>query len=222
MTSKLLRILIGVLTLCIISMAQLSHAQDTNSNDDSVKSLGEILNPTVKSDDDGKPITPQLMANKFYKTCVKQKTAVFDKSRLKTMCTCNAAKMSEVMTIKEFKAMDKDNIAGRNARGNMLAYAYAPCMEYIIRPMVIEDCYKSPLIEDILHGKKAICTCVESSINQYISQNAGHIIMSAITKDRMTINPLELFFTDNVYYSLHDKYTKDCRYKIQYGRENKR
>jgi len=209
-----------VVLLCAMPFAKV-YAQDNNAKDESVKSLSEILNPTI---DDGstEPLTTRLMANEFYKKCTKQKTNVFNENDLKIMCSCNAAKMSEILSIKEFQELEQDNNKGRDARGKMLAYAYAPCMEYVLSPIVREDCYNSPTLNDVLRGKKSICQCVNQRFRNYISTSAPNIIMSAIQNDRMTTNPLERLFTSGTYFNQRDQFIKSCRYKIQYDRENKR
>ena len=208
--------LIFVLLFCIYLHAP-AFAQSNNK----VQSLGEILNEKPDYDSDGKPLTSAIMANHYYKNCVNKESLVFNKNEKKILCGCTSAEMSEVLSVQDFKNMEKKTRKGKDARGRMLAYAYAPCMDYVIHEKIRQNCRQSKSLEDIVSGKKIICSCVIDRFKQFLKTNASYIITDAIHHDPMTLDPLEYYFTRGNYYPQRDVFMRQCRYKFEHARDNR-
>ncbi|PCJ96336.1 MAG: hypothetical protein COA45_11060 [Zetaproteobacteria bacterium] len=195
-----------------------AFAQEKKNAD--VKSLGDILNQPKDYGNDGKPLTSAIMANHYYKICTSKKNLAFDEEETKILCGCNAAEMSELLSVQEFKDLDKNTRKGKDARGKSLAYAYAPCMKHVIEKKVKYDCYVSRKLDDIVVGKKTLCKCVVNNFKSYFDQSATDIIMRATHNDPMTMNPLEDFFMETNYRAQHDHYIQQCRFEFLYNKEN--
>ncbi len=192
------------------------------ANDDKVKSLGDILNPKTDYGSDGKPVTAASMANHYYKTCTSKDSLVFDDIEKDILCSCTAAKMSENLTIEDFMMLDNKTPKGKDARGRMLAYSYAPCMEYVIEKKVSTDCYVSKRLDDIIIGKSLICDCVAERFKEHISLVAPRMITTYMLYEPMGMNPLEDYFVKKDYYAQHDVFMRQCRFDFEYSRDNKR
>lgn len=211
-----------VLALSIVMFSGISlnaNAQSDQNND--VRSLDEILNDKEDYGSDGKPLTSEIMANHYYKTCSNKKNLSFDEEETKILCACNAAKMSEVLSVQEFKDLEKNNKKGKEARGRYLAYAYAPCMKHVIEKKVKHDCYVSRQLDDIVAGKKSLCKCVIDRFKYHFSSNAGNIIRKAAHYNPMTLNPLEDYFIHENYYQQRDHTIKQCRFQFFYKQDNR-
>ena len=207
--------------ICIATLSSASLAQ--GKDEGNVQSLNEILNQ--KTDDygsNGKPLTSAIMANNYFKTCTDKKNLAFDKEETEILCGCNAAKMSELLSVQEFKDLEKDNKQGKEARGRSLAYAYAPCMKHVIEKKVKNDCYVANQLNDIIAGKKTLCKCVVDKYKYFLDQNASYIIMKAVQYDPMTLNPLEDYFKKTDYRSQHNHFIKQCRFQFFYDKDNKK
>ncbi len=203
----------------ILFTASTSIAQ---SNDDDVKSLGDILNPKTDYDNDGKALTAASMANNYYNSCIDKNNFVFDEIEKNILCSCTAAKMSENLTVDDFMALDKKTAKGKDARGRMLAYSYAPCMEYVVDKKVSTDCYISKSLDDIVIGKSHICKCVADRFKQHINRAAPSIITSSMLNEPMTLDPLGYYFKNRDYYAQHKVFMGQCRFDFEYHRDNKR
>ena len=190
-------------------------------NNDSVQSLGDILNEKPDYGTDGKPLTSALMANHYYKNCMHKESLIFDTDQKKTLCGCTSAKMSETLSVQDFKDLDQKTKRGRDARGRMLAYAYAPCMGYVIDDKTKADCRRAGALKDIVRGRKIVCDCVAERLKKHIRLNTSHIIMSAMNHDPMTLDPLEHYFTAGNYYPQYDHFMRQCRFNFQYNRDNR-
>ncbi len=216
-----LHILTLILTLfmCTVMLHSVAVAQE-NKNEE-VQSLGDILNAPEEFGNNGEPLTSAIMANHYYETCTSKKNLAFDEEETKILCGCNAAEMSEILTVQEFKDLDKNTRKGKEARGKALAYAYAPCMKYVIEKKVKYDCYVSNKLDDIVVGKRSLCKCVVDSFKRYFDNNATSIITRATHNNPMTMNPLEDYFIETNYRSQQAHVIKQCRFKFLYKRDNK-
>ncbi len=194
----------------------------TLANDDEVKPLGDILNPKTEYDDDGKAITSASLANKYYKKCINENSLIFDDIEKDILCSCTAAKMSETLAIEDFKNLDKKGSKGKESRGRMLAYSYAPCMEYVVEKKVTTDCYISKNLDDIVVGKSEICKCVSDNFKQFIKLEAPKMITKYMLYEPMGLNPLEDYFKKKDYWAQHKVFMRQCRFKFEYYRDNKR
>lgn len=201
-----------ILVMCISALPALAQ---------NAPSLDSILNEGENYGNNGKPLTSAIMANHYYKTCTMEQSLVFDEEEMKTLCGCNAAKMSEILTVQDFQNLYNQNDKGRDARSRMLAFAYAPCMEHVIEKKVRYDCYSSSQMDDILRGGKLICDCVVDKFTGYVSRNAANIILTSTHYAPMSLNPLEHYFTTRNYNGQHKGYMRQCHYKFVYDRDNK-
>ncbi len=211
-----------ITVLIILATALFVTNSSKAQNNNEVKSLGDIFNPNIDYGNDGKPLTSEIMANYYYKTCIAKKSLAFDEEEKKILCACTSAKMAETLSVEEFMLLDKNTNKARDARSKMLAYTYAPCMEYVIEKRATIDCLSSDITKDIIRGKKAICKCVANRAKQHIIRNAGNIITRATHYDPMTLNPLEHYFINNDYSAQHKIFTRKCRYDFEYNRDNRR
>lgn len=216
-----LHILTLILTLfmCTVMLHSVAVAQE--SKEEGVQSLGDILNAPEDFGSNGQPLTSAIMANHYYGVCASKKNLAFDEEETKILCGCNAAKMSEVLTVQEFKDLDKNTKTGKKARGKALAYAYAPCMKYVTEKKVKDDCYVSNKLNDIVVGKRSLCKCVVDNFKYYFDHNATSIITRATHYDPMTMNPLEDYFIGADYSSQRGNFIKQCRFKFLYKRDNR-
>lgn len=188
------------------------------SDDDGVKTLGEILNP--QTDDMASVATAKEMTQIYYKRCIAEKSLAFDKQEKELLCTCTAANMGQVITVSEFNNMYKDNIKAKDTRGKVIAFAYTECMNYVIESKLYNDCMVSPALNSVIRGKKNICECSSAEYVKTINNEASYIIMEALKYNPMTLNPLEHFFTTKNYGYMADKYTESCKYKMLYKKYN--
>lgn len=189
-------------------------------NNDDVKSLSDILNPPKTFNPDGKPVTPALLANEYYKKCAAKQSDVFSEEQIETLCACSSAKMSQNLTIRDFNNLEKPNRAGREARGKAIAYGYVPCMQYATDELVTRDCRKDKNLKPVLAGKRTVCKCTLDKFNEYLNLNGTSIIMNSLKYKPMTMNPLEHFFSDTHYKFLLRDSIKSCRFDQQYERYN--
>lgn len=204
------------LLLCAVTAGNV-HAQ----NNDKVESLAEILNAPQDYGNDGKPLTPKIMANNYYKQCNKVNSYFLGPDEQNILCSCSAAKMSEMLTVQEFKDLGKPNLKGKDARGKMLAYAYAPCMEYAVKDVVQRDCMAHKDLREIVVGKSKICGCVINKYNTFLNENGTHIIMSALHYDPMTMNPLEQHYVEGQYDVQLNMFVRQCRYVHHYNQKTR-
>ncbi|MGH1378420.1 MAG: hypothetical protein ACRBB3_06325 [Alphaproteobacteria bacterium] len=211
-----------ILTLIIaISLGISFNAYAQNPPNNDVQSLSDILNDEEDYGSNGKPLTSEIMANHYYKTCSNKKNLSFDEEETKIICACSSAKMSEILSVQEFKDLEKKTKAGKDARGKYIAYAYAPCMKHVIERKVKHDCYASKSLDDVVSGKKSLCKCVVDRFKYHIDQNATLIVRKATHYNPMTLNPLEEYFKHDNYYSQRDHTIKQCRFEFFYKIENR-
>ncbi len=211
-----IKIILLALFSCLICTA---YSGTVFAQDEDVKTLGEILNgPQETYGNDGKPLTSAVMANHYYKNCVAQDSLAFNEKELEILCGCTSAKMSEVLTVEEFKRLPIKN--GKDARSKMMAFAYAPCIEYIIEDKVTRDCMRSNKLRDIIVGKSLVCGCVNDLFKKYLIADAKNIISRSTLHDPMTLNPLEYYFTGDGYTSQHRGFLESCNFKFRYERDN--
>ncbi len=207
--------------IAIFSMLILAASHSAaQSNDDTGKSLSDILNP--KTETDNRPLTADLMANRYYKSCVAKKSLSFDDIEKDILCSCVAAKMSENLTVADFQNLDKKTKSGKKARSMMLAYSYAPCMGYVIEKKASTDCYISKRLDDIITGKSLICKCVADRFKQHIALEAPRMITTSQLYEPMDLNPLERYFMKKDYHAQHKIMMRQCRFDFEYHRDNKR
>lgn len=201
------------LLMVLISLSTTSARADNNE----VKSLGEILNPQEKNNT--LKLSPIERGNFYYENCMQTESLAFDKNEKETLCTCTAAKMTNLLTNKEFSHLYKDSKEGSNARMKVITYAYTGCMNYVIEKKIRKDCATLPFLDTVFHGKKQVCACAVNQYNELMSKAAPEIFMDAIKYDPMTLNPLEHYFTSDAYYYNVKRYAKACRTKLLYEKK---
>ncbi len=206
------------LFVCFFFSINVNVYAQSQSEDDKVQSLGDILNP--KADDMLGAKTTQDMANIYFKRCLKTKTLAFDDEEKEMLCACTSANMGQVLTVSEFNVMHEDNLKGKDARGKVIAFAYTKCTDYVIESKLYNDCMVSPVLKSITRGKKDICECSAKEYVQRINKEMSYIIMESLKYDPMTLNPLERFFTTTNYGYMSEHYTKACRAKLLYQKHN--
>lgn len=192
----------------------------TFAQDNQVKSLGEILNQPTEDDEWAGDVNSSTLANRFFKGCVAEENLALLDQEKELLCGCMSAKMSENLTVSELKTLKADTPAGKDARSKALAFAFAPCVPYVVEGRIKDDCMISPAIQDIIRGKAKICNCVTEKFNAMFDNDLGFIINEAVKYDPMSLNPLERYFRGRNYEAQHKMYTKQCSYKFRYERDN--
>ncbi|MBI1300392.1 MAG: hypothetical protein GC137_01925 [Alphaproteobacteria bacterium] len=195
----------------------MGHAQD-----DAVKSLGEILNQPIQKDDEGIELTPKILANKYYEQCVAEKSFIFDDEELNLLCTCTSANMSRTLTVEEFQDLEKDTTAGKIARGTMLAFAYSPCMKPVVQLKTKKDCAVSSQLDDIVVGKRHVCSCAVKMFDQFMDSNIPQIVTEAVYQNKMELNPLKFFYSEWPYHNHLKQYITQCVRTFRYEQANQR
>lgn len=204
-----------ILTGSLFARDNIVHAQTEQP-----QTLDEIFNPEKDYGNDGKPLTPEFMANHYYKGCMATESLTMTPEEKELLCTCTAAKSSELLLVKEFKALEERSKAGKFARGKFLAYAYVPCIPFVMERLIKEDCKKNKALQDIVRGKNEICNCVKGEYITYIKQNEPLVLDRALREHPMTLNPLEYYLRDGAYHSQRDLTIKKCKYRFLYNRDN--
>jgi hypothetical protein len=184
------------------------------------QTLDEIFNPGVDYGNGDKPLTSKFMATRYYNGCIKSENITMTPQEKEFLCTCSAAKASQILLVDEFKVLNERTKAGRNARGKFLAYAYAPCMPYVMEKVLTSDCKKSKLVQDIVVGKNSICKCASNNYKHYIKTNKVTVLDKALHKYPRTLDPLEYYLRDKSYYSQRDIAINTCKYDFLYHRDN--
>lgn len=203
--------LFALLFLCLIP--QISAAQDD------VESLGRILNEPGEYRD-GKAVTGEDFANMYYEKCVSEKQDVFVEREREILCTCMAAKMSETLTLSEFQALERKTVAGRDARGKVVAFAHLPCMSYVMDSKIHRECRKLPVVQKLITGKNTLCGCTKNRYKKYLIQNASFIAQNARLNEPMSMNPLAIFFEGREHNYHIKNFTKKCKFDIDYNKYN--
>ncbi len=202
-------------TALFITTAPKTYAQ----NDASV-TLDDIFNPGTDYGNGDKPLTPKFMANHYYKNCVKAENLTMSPNEKELLCTCTAAKASQILLVDEFKVLGEKTKAGKYARGKFIAYAYVPCMPYVMEKIVTNDCKKNKLIQDIVIGKNTICKCAANNYKTYIKQNEVTILDLSLREHPRTLDPLEYYLRGRAYSSQRDLAINSCKYNFLYDRDN--
>ncbi len=218
-TKTIYSICIPILFLCVSVMTFHSYAQ-TEENSAPPPSLSDILNPQEEEEVRDVPITPALLANDYFKSCVAEETLAFNEFEKQLLCGCVSAKMSELLEIEDFKHLKAKTSKGRDVRSNVLAFAYAPCMEYPMETKVTDDCMISPELRDIVSGKELVCKCAKDEFIQHMHDHANTIFTQAQKYTPTTLNPLEYYIVHLGYDSLVNTFTKKCKYDVMYEKQN--
>lgn len=217
---RILKTIFAITLFCTFIIVQPSTTYAQN-DDDAVKSLSEILNPDINRNAYGNPQTAQEMANQYFATCNNDKMLSFSPTEKETLCACMSAHMSETLTLEEFRALKTNNAKGRDARSKALAYGFTPCMNYVMEPRVKVDCYTSKNVSNLITGKKGICECTAKRFAKHFQAEIPHVIREATRHEPMTLNPLEYYFVNGNYDTLHKMYLEGCFYEYRYSRDNR-
>lgn len=207
--------ILRLLSLALLIITLPAYAQED------VKTLPEIVNPSVDFDNDGKPITALVMANEYYKSCVKEETLVYNEEEKQLLCACQSANMSEHLTVREFRRLKSDSAAGREARGKAVAYGFAPCLNYVLESKTTRDCMKSKKLNDLIFGKKKICACATNLYQNVMSRDGSYIIMDSTKYEPMSIDPMEYYFRQDSYFHQLNAFISNCRNDFQYNEERR-
>ncbi len=212
---KQIRYIIPVILLSLFTTSNFVAAQE---NDDSVKSLEEILN--LKTKENLSSISPEERRKIYFKKCMAIKSLAFDREEREILCSCTASKVSDTLTGQEFEELYKNTKIGREARMRIIAFAYTDCMRYAIKTKIYKDCRVLPIMRRIMQDKRKVCECVADHYERNLNEGAAHIIMEGVKYDPMALNPLEHHFTTDAYYNTLKQIGKVCRAKVIYYQNN--
>ena len=209
-----------VIILLATIIPAITNAQ-TMEEDSEVQSLGDILNTAPEKNEAGEVMTSYDMANIYYNSCINKNSLAFNEEEQDLLCACTASNMAEKLSVEEIRLLNQETRMGKEARGKMLSFCYAPCMEYVVEDKIRGDCYASKDLGDIIRGQRTICQCAADGYKKLIRDSAASIITNAVYKDPMTLDPLEDYFTQQNYIEQKNHFVRDCKYKLLYERENK-
>jgi hypothetical protein len=183
------------LTLAVVSFAGFS-AQAQNSSE-----LEHMINPKPAQQDPAEniPQTAAEMANNFFTQCVGEKKPFYSPETQEYMCGCEAAKITDFMTLDDIKNLSKDTRAGSDARAKFIINAHMPCMLDATPDIVMDECRKNSRLDKVLFGKKKICECTAEAMQEFFEYNAGDLALMATKYEPMTTDILHFFLMGQEY-----------------------
>lgn len=210
-----MRNLLLLLTFIFISVPHAVSAQETTipmeQNDISAK--------TPKKS--GEPTNSEEFVKSHFKKCLARDHLSLSDKQVESICSCSAANLNETLSFEEMKLMTKSSDIGKEARQKFLAYAYAPCLKYLVADISKNDCLGSELAKNIKIGKLNVCKCVEKKMVSIFERQAPSFMIEAVAQNPMTLDPVDNYFSSEGYISQRDGYIKECIYNTAYKRDNK-
>ncbi len=210
------------LRLCILSLLLvgfvlspgLSAAQGndatakTQIETDLQRALKEVQKEPEKED---LPETGEDFANAFFMKCIAENKPQYTIEVQEYMCACSSAKMADYLSISEMKALDKETKIGENARTKFIIHAHTPCMKDSIKEIALNSCKNSTYLkQNVLAGKMKICNCMVDSMRQFIEAGHTNIIMNAVMKNPLTIDPLHDYLSSSDYIRADSNHVQNC------------
>jgi hypothetical protein len=129
-------------------------------------------------------------------------------------CGCSAATIAEIMTLKEAKATARDSDYGQFQRNRMLMFAYAPCLAYPARTLVMQQCLTN---KDTLKDSTGTCTCVGDKISNYIKIEAPKVMERAINFNRLSDDPLSQLLESSELAMHSEQFMTECVAQYELG-----
>tara|TARA_B100001989_G_C24548849_1_gene472811 strand:+ start:1315 stop:1971 length:657 start_codon:yes stop_codon:yes gene_type:complete len=196
-----------------------AYAQDSAQD---IVPLDEMLNPDMleKKEKPKVPTTAADYGNFYFEQCINEDDPIFTPSEKEILCGCTAAKMTELLPVSDFRILNQDSKAGRTVRQNVLLYAYAPCMPYVIQEYARKDCLRSEQTQNIGAGRESICRCVGQRVDKEVAMTAIDLIEIFNMEHPEKIDFLKYYFMGPLYESTRWSNTKQCIYEQSYSRHN--
>jgi hypothetical protein len=157
------------------------------------------------------PSTGEEFANAFFLKCVAENKPNYTTEIQEYMCACSSAKMVDYLSIDEMKALDKETRLGENARTKFIIHAHTACMKDAIKEIALNSCKESTYLkQNVVTGKMKICNCMAEGMQNFIEAGHTNLIMNAVMKNPMTIDPLHDFLSSNDFLRTESQYVSNC------------
>ena len=163
----------------------------------------------------------KALANNYYKNCKKGSHPVLKGNSLEALCACTAAKITEEMNVSEIEALFSDTPESQNARDKMLMMVYAPCMQYPVRDLIVDNCVNNKDLSKIPINKQKICGCMGGKMGEYMAANAPNVIAQALRDNPGTQDPLASFFQSYAFKTASRQHMKACLFDMEVQRRQR-
>ncbi len=211
--------------LCVVTLQFPAFAQGNNNDDvvtdrktlDSVpepeselqRALKEIHEEPEKVDEAQK--TGKEYANEHFMKCIAVNKPHYTTEIQEYMCACTASKISQFLSPDEIKIMPEETKKGEAARLKYIIHAHTPCMKDAIKEISFNACKTSSFLKkNMITGKKKVCDCVVSGMQELLNNIDTRIVTSALITEPTTLDPLHYFMGTNEYLSTTDSYIRNC------------
>ena len=129
---------------------------------------------------------------------------------LNTQCSCTSQKIIEEMTIEDVNGMAEATANGEFQRGRILLQAYAPCMQYPARSILLEKCTNDPNMKKTVAAYEQACSCMADRMAQYVALNGPMIIAKSLRSTAPNPNPLSDLMRDPDFQSQAQRELAEC------------
>ncbi len=165
------------------------------------------------------PVEPQNieeMANTYYRNCMAKQHPMLDGENQQLLCGCTSAKIPEVMTFDQMKAMGEDTPEGLEQRNRMMLLVYTPCIEYPTRSMVLYRCLDNGQLKAVVGNTQPICSCLANNMALFMREKAGPAIELAIKRNQKDIDPLGMLMQSRGYERAETQTLHGCMENTNY------
>lgn len=135
------------------------------------------------------PITKDVAA-KYYKNCKAKPPGIMSGETQDMLCSCTAGKLMENLSIEDMRTMTEETQEGRNMLNKMLIEVYAPCMEFPVKDLILDQCLKDPQLRTMSKNLDGLCGCVASGTAEYIATNGPDVLRQVLAKTPNITDPL--------------------------------
>ncbi len=152
----------------------------------------------------------RILANSYYENCLLESHPVLTPSSQNLLCACTSAKMSEEMTPDQMKAMFEEGPEGDEARSQMMAFVYAPCMEYPVRDLITQNCLGNPEVAAGSTAPKELCKCLGDKMGEFMADKGPAVIEMAMRSNPDNLDPLSNFFNSYSFQAQSSQHMAYC------------
>ncbi len=154
-------------------------------------------------------------ARKYYSNCVQAKHPILEGADLQLLCSCTAAKFTEVMSASEIEEMQQPTSEGQHQRNRMLMFVYAPCIEFPTRAMIMNECMSKTQNQYMMKNQVQTCECLADGVAKDMAELAPQYIEQAIRKNPKDLDPLALLLNSDAYEKRSIYHTRVCLSKYE-------
>ena len=146
---------------------------------------------------------------------------MLDAENKQLMCGCTSAKIPDIMTLEQMKAMANDTPEGLEQRNRMMVLVYTPCIEYPTRAMVLYRCLPDPKLQAVVGDTGPICNCLADNMAMFMRVRAPRTIESALRHNQKDLDPLRLLMESKGYETAETQTLNGClkntNYKLRFN-----